>query len=69
MIAKASANATPGIKPTSTTGTEATTPTIQKDVEARMTADEKNAAGTATIKVAARTVAVTRGVAAAAVTV
>ena len=66
MTAKASADATPGIKPTFTTGPEATTSTIQKDVEARTTADEKIAAGTATMKVATRTVAVTRGVATAA---
>ena len=57
MTAKASADATPGIKPTFTTGPEATTSTIQKDVEVRMTADEKIAAGTAATKVATRTVA------------
>ena len=62
MTAKASADATPGIKPTFTTGPEATTSTIQKDVEARTTADEKIAAGTATMKVATRTVAATKGV-------
>ena len=62
MTAKASADATPWIKPTFTTGPEATTSTIQKDVEARTTADEKIAAGTATMKVAIRTVAATKGV-------
>ena len=68
MTAKANADATPGIKPTFTTGPEATT-SIQRDVEARTTADEKIAAGTTATKVATRTVAVTRGVAAAAVAI
>ena len=69
MTAKANADATPGIKPTFTIGPEATTSTIQKDVEARTTADEEIAAGTTAMKVATRTVAVTRGVAAAAVAI
>ena len=69
MTAKASADATPGIKLTFTTGPEATTSTIQKDVEAIMTADERTAAGTTATKVVTKTVAVTRGVAAAAVAV
>ena len=59
MTAKASADASPGIKPTFTTGPEATTSSIQKDVEARTTTDEKITAGTATTKVAAWTVAAT----------
>ena len=67
--AKASADATPGIKPMFTTGPGATTSTIQKDVEAIMTADERTAAGTTATKVVTKTVAVTRGVAAAAVAV
>ena len=42
---------------------------MQRDVEARTTADEKIAAGTTATKVATRTVAVIRGVAAAAVAI
>ena len=57
--ARASADATPGIKPTN--GPEVIA-SVQKDVETRTTADEKIAAGTATIKVDAMAVAATRGV-------
>jgi len=57
--ARASADATPGIKPTN--GPEVIT-SVQKDVETRTTADEKIAAGIATFKVDARAVAATRGV-------
>ena len=56
--ARASADTTPGITPT--IGPVVTT-SVQKDVETRTTADEKIAVETATMKVATRTVAATRG--------